>query len=37
VRAVRRSDEFGGSISTTGGVALLVAALVVGLSLSVRG
>ena len=41
VRAVRRSGELGGSISTAEGVALLVAALVagvlVGLSLSVRG
>ena len=41
VRAARRSGELGGSISTVEGVALLVAALVVGtlvgLSLSVRG
>ena len=41
VRAVRRSGELGGSISTAEGVALLVAALVVGApigpSLSVRG
>ena len=41
VRAARRSDELGSSISTAEGVALLVAALMVGilvgLSLSVRG
>ena len=41
VRAARRSGELGGSISTAEGLALLVAALVVGtlvgMSLSVRG